>query len=125
VGAEEKNIETPQELLDLLERGEEYKRYGATGTNSLDVFKFSISIYSMYCYGATGKNSLHIFKFSMSIYCYGATGTYSLDIFKFSISVFSIYCYGATSTKSLQVLNNTLTFIKCTRTLTCENLWQP
>ena len=41
VGAEEKNIETPQELLDLLERGEEYKRYGATGTNSLDIGKFS------------------------------------------------------------------------------------
>ena len=60
MGAEEKNIETPQELLDLLERGEEYKRYGATGTNSLDVFKFSISIYSMYCYGATSTKSLQV-----------------------------------------------------------------
>jgi len=32
-GAAEVKIETPQQLLDLLERGEEHKRYGATAMN--------------------------------------------------------------------------------------------
>jgi hypothetical protein len=33
--------------------------YGATGTYSLDIFKFSISVFSIYCYGATSTNSLY------------------------------------------------------------------
>ena len=32
-GAEEMPIDTPQQLLDVLERGEEFKRYGATAMN--------------------------------------------------------------------------------------------
>jgi hypothetical protein len=68
VGAEEKNIETPQELLDLLERGEEYKRYGATGTNSLDVFKFSLSIYCIYNATASPVKTLYTFSNSLCLY---------------------------------------------------------